>query len=102
MYSYKINNIDNNNYIFHSEKEKNNNNLEEEKEEKLYKCKKIYLNPTLKQKKDLILMMDGYRVAYNLTVDFINKREYLRRKNEKNIKIEEKKVKVLKKITRYK
>lgn len=99
MYSCKINNrdnnTDNNNYIFYSEKEKNNNNL---KEEKLYKCKKIYLNPTLKQKKDLILMMNGYRIAYNLTVDFINKREYLRKKNEKNIKIEEKdkKVKVLK------
>ena len=41
MYSYKINNIDNNNYIFHSEKEKNNNNLEEEK---LYKYNlKLYL-----------------------------------------------------------
>ena len=33
-------------------------------------------------------MMDGYRIAYNLTVDFINKREYLRKKNEKLIKKE--------------
>lgn len=84
MYSYKVDNIDNNNYIFHTE----NKNTDIEKEEKLYKCKKICLNPTLKQKKDLILMMDGYRIAYNLTVDFINKREYLRKKNEKQIKKE--------------
>ena len=89
MYSYKVNNIDNNNYTFYTE----NKNIEKEK---LFKCKKICLKPTLKQKEDLILMMEGYRIVYNLTVNFINKREYLRKKNEKivkdeNIKISRKK-----------
>jgi putative transposase len=90
MCSYKINNKDNNNYTFDTDK--NNNETQ-----KIYKCIKICLKPTLEQRKNLILMMDGYRQVYNLTIDFINKREYLRKKNIKITKKEEIKKDKLKK-----
>jgi IS605 OrfB family transposase len=77
MYSYEVNNIDNNSYIFNDEKK-------EIKEERYFKCKKICLKPTFEQRKNLLLMMEGYRQVYNLTVNFINKREYFRKKNKKN------------------
>lgn len=89
MYFYKVNNVDNNNYIFNIEKIEN---YKQDKEEKLFKCKKICLKPSLDQRKDLILMMDGYRQAYNLTVDFINKREYFRKTIEKQIKKDDVKI----------
>lgn len=77
MYSYEVNNIDINNYIFNDEKKEYN------KEQKYFKCKKISLKPTFEQRKNLLLMMEGYRQVYNLTVNFINKREYFRKKNKK-------------------
>lgn len=90
MYSYEVNKNDNNNYIFDTDKKENSD------KNQLFKCKKICLKLTLKQKKDLTLMMDGYRQAYNLTVDFINKREYRRKKNEKYLKKEENKIEIKK------
>jgi len=45
MYYYKVNSIDNNNYIFDNE----NKDINIQKEEKIYKCKKICLNPTSEQ-----------------------------------------------------
>lgn len=77
MYSYEVNNIDINSYIFNDEKKEYN------KEQKYFKCKKISLKPTFEQRKNLLLMMEGYRQVYNLTVNFINKREYFRKKNKK-------------------
>ena len=90
MYSYIVDKKDTNKYEF------NIDDLEIPK--KIYKCTKVCLKPTVEQKKLLLDMMDGYRLVYNLTVNFINKREYLRKKNnekslEKKIKIKNKKIK---------
>jgi len=96
MYSYKINNVDNNNYIFNTEKKIS-------EKDKIFKCTKICLKPTLEQRKNLILMMEGYRQVYNLTIDFINRREYLRKKNIKlNEKVERMVLKEKIKTKKYK
>ena len=90
MYSYIVDKKDTNKYEF---------NIDDvEIPKKIYKCTKVCLKPTVEQKKLLLDMMDGYRLVYNLTVNFINKREYLRKKNnekslEKKIKIKNKKIK---------
>lgn len=50
---------------------------------KILKCDKIILLPTLQQKKLMLDMLEGYRLIYNLTLKFIKTREYNRIHNEK-------------------
>jgi IS605 OrfB family transposase len=75
MYLYNIEKNDNNKYEFNYD--------EVEIPKKIYKCTKVCLKPTNEQKINLLDMMEGYRLVYNLTVNFINRREYLRKKSEK-------------------
>lgn len=48
-------------------------NLEESKSNKIIKCNKIILLPTLEQKVKLLKWMDAYRIMYNKTLHLIKK-----------------------------
>jgi IS605 OrfB family transposase len=76
MYKYNTDIDDINIYNF---------NIDEVKiPDKIYKCNKVYLKPSPEQSKNLLKMMEGYRLIYNLTISFIKTREYLRKQQIKN------------------
>ncbi len=88
MYEYNSEKKDENNYTY---------DLDEIKiPDKIYKCKKICLKPSFEQTKLLLNMLEGYRLVYNSTVKFINERNYLYNKQQKELKAEELKAEELK------
>ncbi len=89
MTVYDINKHDKNNYTF--------NDIENEIPNKIYKCKKICLSPTYEQSKTLLNMMNGYRIIFNETVSFINKRKYNNNIIQEKIKAEEEEKRILEK-----
>ena len=83
---FKSNFIDNNKYIF-----KNDINYDINSNEKLIKCKKIILLPSIEQKNLLLDMLEGYRLIYNLTLKFIKTRYFLKKKEREEENNESKK-----------
>jgi len=69
--------IDNNNYLFKKEIENQDN---------IIKCDKVVLLPSKEQSISLLNMLEGYRLVYNLTLQFINKRNFYNAKD--NIKVD--------------
>lgn len=83
MKIYNVDNIDNNKYLF-------KNNINYNNDLKIIACDKIVLLPTIKQKKDLLLMVEGYRLIYNKTIKFIKNRKYKNDLEKKNKVFDEK------------
>jgi transposase len=84
MKIYNVKNHDNNKYLF-------KNNINYNDNVKIIACDKIVLLPTIKQKKELSLMIDGYRLIYNQTIKFIKNRKYKNDLSNKN-QISDKKI----------
>ena len=83
MKEYNVDKHDNNMYNF-----KNNIDNTKNRESEYTYCKKIILEPTLKQEKIISSMLDGYRIIYNKTLKFIKTRIYNKNMFDKNNSIE--------------